>query len=116
MVGEQVLEVGVAVVLAAAVVAVVARVGRELAGDVVRRLLPARRCDLVEPLERVLVQAGSSSLTQTAAVMCIAETSTIPSFTPDLSTASWTSPVIRTNSRRSSVLKVMYSVCVFMRG
>jgi hypothetical protein len=46
-------------------------------------------------------------LTQTAAVMCIAETRTIPSFTPDSSTALCTSPVIRTNSRRSSVLNVM---------
>jgi hypothetical protein len=53
---------------------------------------------------------GSSSLTQTPAVMCIAETSTIPSATPDFCTALSTSSVMRTNSRRSSVLKVMYSV------
>jgi hypothetical protein len=49
---------------------------------------------------------GSSSLTHTPAVMCIAETSTIPSVTPDSSTAAWTSSVMRTNSRRRSVLKV----------
>ncbi len=50
---------------------------------------------------------GSSSFTQTAAVMCIAETSTIPSETPDASTAAWTFSVMRTNSRRPSVLNVM---------
>src|SRR5436190_23774820 len=53
---EQVLQVGVAVVLAAAVVAVVALVGKELAGDLVRRLLPTRWRDLVQPLERVCVE------------------------------------------------------------
>ena len=58
MVDEQVLEVRVAVVLAAAVVAVVAGVGRELVRDLVRRLLPRRRRELVEPLERVLEDAG----------------------------------------------------------
>ena len=46
---------------------------------------------------------GSSSLTQTPAVMCIAETRTKPSRTPDSSTARWTSSVMRTNSRRSPV-------------
>jgi hypothetical protein len=46
-------------------------------------------------------------LTQTPAVICIAETSTIPSATPDTSTARCTSSVMRTNARRSSVLKVM---------
>ena len=50
---------------------------------------------------------GSSSFTQTAAVMCIAETSTIPSDTPEASTAACTFSVIRTNSRRPSVLNVM---------
>src|SRR4051812_50064994 len=49
---------GVAVVLAAAVVAVVAGIGQELAGDVVGGLLPARGSDLVEPFEGVLVQPG----------------------------------------------------------
>src|SRR5215213_6693195 len=58
MVHEQVLQVRVAVVLAAAVMAVVARVRQQLPRDVVGGLLPARRRDLVEPLERVLVQAG----------------------------------------------------------
>ena len=58
VVDEQILEVGVAVVLAAAVVAVVAGVGQQLAGHVVGRLLPARRRDLVEPLERVGLQPG----------------------------------------------------------
>ena len=101
VVDEQVLPVRVAVVLAAAVVAEVAGVGRELARDVVRRLLPRRRRELVEPLERVLEEPGSSSLTQTPAVMCIAETSTMPSATPASSTACWTSSVMRTNSRRS---------------
>ena len=47
----------VAVVLAAAVVAVVTRIGEQLASHVVRGRLPARRRDLVEPLEHVLVQA-----------------------------------------------------------
>ena len=50
-----------------------------------------------------------------AAVMCIAETSTIPSATPEASTAPCTFSVIRMNSRRSSVLKVMYSVWDFKR-
>ena len=58
MVDEQVLQVGVAVVLAAAVVAVVAGIGQQLAGDLVGRLLPARRRDLVEPLERVGLEPG----------------------------------------------------------
>jgi uncharacterized membrane protein YccC len=56
MMHEQVLEVRVAVVLAAAVVTVVAGVRQQLARHVVGRLLPARRRDLVQPLERVLVQ------------------------------------------------------------
>jgi hypothetical protein len=50
---------------------------------------------------------GSSSFTQTPAVMCIADTSTIPSATPDSSTACCTSSVMRTNWRRSGVSKVM---------
>src|SRR4051794_11848049 len=55
VVDEQVLPVCVAVVLAAAaVVAEVAGVGRQLARDVVGRLLPRRRGELVEPFERVL--------------------------------------------------------------
>ena len=58
MVDEQVLEMGVAVVLTTAVVAVVARIGEQLASHIVGRRLPARRGDLVEPLEHVLVQAG----------------------------------------------------------
>ena len=49
---------------------------------------------------------GSSSLIQTPAVMCIAETSAMPSAIPDSSTAAWTSSVMRTNSRRSAVSKV----------
>ena len=55
----------------------------------------------------------SATMTQTAAVMCMAETSTIPSATPEESTALCTFSVMRMNSRRSSVLKVMYSVCAF---
>src|SRR3954454_1260686 len=57
VVDEQVLEVSVAVVLAAAMVAVVAGGGKQLAGDVVRRLLPARRRELVEPFERILLDS-----------------------------------------------------------
>jgi hypothetical protein len=41
------------------------------------------------------------------AVMCIAETNTIPSAMPASSTAACTSSVIRISSRRSVVLKVM---------
>src|SRR5687767_4824566 len=55
VVHEQVLQVRVPVVLAAAVVAVVAGVRQQLARGVVRRFLPARRRELVEPLERVLL-------------------------------------------------------------
>ena len=73
----------VAVVLAAAVVAEVAGVGASAARDVVPGGLPARRRELVEPLERVLEEPGSSSLTQTPAVMCMALTSTMPSRMPD---------------------------------
>ena len=58
VVDEQVLEVGVAVVLAAGVVAVVAGVGGELPRHLVRRLLPARRRHLVQPLQGVGVEAG----------------------------------------------------------
>ena len=50
---------------------------------------------------------GSSSFTQTPAVMCIAETSAMPSAIPASSTAAWTSSVMRTNARRSGVLKVL---------
>jgi hypothetical protein len=57
VVDEQVLPVRVAVVLAAAVVAEVAGVGRELGGDVVGRRAPGRRRELVEPLQRVLEDA-----------------------------------------------------------
>jgi hypothetical protein len=57
---------------------------------------------------------GSSSFTHTPAVMCMAETSTMPSSTPDSSTASCTSPVIRTNWRRSRVSKVRYRVWLRM--
>jgi hypothetical protein len=49
---------------------------------------------------------GSSSLTQTPAVMCIAETSTRPSATPASWTAAWTSSVMRTNWRRCCVVNV----------
>src|ERR671936_132235 len=58
VVDEEVLQVRVAIVLAAGVVAVVAGIRPELAGHLVRRLGPARGRDLVEPLERVRVQAG----------------------------------------------------------
>jgi len=43
VVDEQVLEVGVPVVLAAGVVAIVTGIGRQLARDLVVRLTPARR-------------------------------------------------------------------------
>ena len=46
---------------------------------------------------------GSSSLTHTPAVMCIAETSTMPSCDAGLVDGLCTSSVIRTNSRRRSV-------------
>jgi acetyl esterase len=55
---EQVLEVGVAVVLATPMVAVVARIGRQFARHLVGRLGPTRRRQLVEPLERVRLQPG----------------------------------------------------------
>src|SRR5450756_3172347 len=58
VVHQQVLEVGVAVVFAAAMVAIVAAVGKQLPGDVVGRRLPGRRRQLVEPLERVGLDAG----------------------------------------------------------
>src|SRR3954452_14598775 len=57
VVDEQVLEVGVAVVLAARVVTVVAGIGRQLARRLVGRLLPAGRGDLVQPLEGVGLEA-----------------------------------------------------------
>src|SRR5207302_5796945 len=47
VVDEQILEMRVAVVLAATVVAVVARVGQQIAGDLPVGLLPTRRGDLV---------------------------------------------------------------------
>jgi hypothetical protein len=50
---EQVLQVSVAVVLAAPVVAVVARVRQQRSRDLTVRLPPAWRRELVEPLERV---------------------------------------------------------------
>ena len=44
---------GVAVVLAAPMVAVVARIGQQLSRDLAIRFVPARRRHLVEPLEHV---------------------------------------------------------------
>jgi hypothetical protein len=105
-VDEQVLQVCVPVVLAAAVVAVIAVAGQQRARRLVRRVLPRRRRELVEPLEVSARIPGSSSFTQTPAVMCIADTSASPSLTPASSTAAWTSSVIRTNSRRRLVWKV----------
>ena len=58
VVHEQVLQVSVAVVLAAPVVAVLAGVGKELARDVVGGRLPGRRSELVEPLERLVMPPG----------------------------------------------------------
>src|SRR6188474_729353 len=58
LVDKQVLQMRVAVVLATPVVAVVAVVGKQFPGDRVGGRLPARRGDLVEPFEHVLVQAG----------------------------------------------------------
>jgi hypothetical protein len=50
---------------------------------------------------------GSSSFTQTPAVMCIAETNAMPSAMPASSIAACTSSVIRISSRRSWVSNVM---------
>ena len=47
---------------------------------------------------------GSLSLTKTPAVMCIAETRTMPSFTPLFCTLSATGSVILTYSRCFAVL------------
>ena len=46
----------------------------------------------------------SQSLTYTPAVMCIADTSTMPSRTPLFETMEATSSVMRTTSRRFDVL------------
>ncbi len=54
----------------------------------------------------VLPRPGSSSLIHPAAVMCIAQTRATPSAMPESRTASATSSVIWTNSRRREVLKV----------
>ena len=110
VVDEQVLQAGVAVVLAAAVVAVVARVGQQLARHLVRRLLPARRRHLVEPLEHVLLQARLVVVDPDGRRDVHGATSASPSLIPASSTASCTSSVIRTNSRRRSVLKVRWIV------
>ena len=106
VVDEQVLEVRVAVVLAAAVVAIVARVGQQLARDLVRRLGQLGGASLSSHSSASAWRPGSSSLIHTPAVMCIAHTSAIPSAIPASRTASATSSVIRTNSRRRSVLNV----------
>ena len=53
MVNQQVLQMRVAVVLTAAVVAIVARVGQQLLRHLVARLAPARRRQLVKPLEHI---------------------------------------------------------------
>src|SRR5262245_6430837 len=57
----------------------------------------------------------SQSLTYTAAVMCIADTRTIPSFTPLVFTTEATSSVMRMNSCRFFVLNQRYSVAVVIR-
>jgi hypothetical protein len=54
---EHVLEMSIAVVLAAPVMAIVAWVGQQLAGGVVGRSLPGGRSDLVEPLEGIGLDA-----------------------------------------------------------
>src|SRR6187551_2541524 len=56
----------------------------------------------------------SQSFTYTATVMCMAETSTMPSFTPLFFTAAATSSVMRMNSWRFLVLNQRYSVSVFI--
>src|SRR5215212_7959758 len=56
VVDQEVLEMRIAVVLAASVVAVVAGVRKQRASDLVGRLLPAGRRHLVEPLEGVLLK------------------------------------------------------------
>ena len=58
VVDEQILQMRVAVVLAAPMVAVVTRIGQQVASDVAVGLLPARRSDLVEPLEDVGLKPG----------------------------------------------------------
>jgi hypothetical protein len=75
--------------------------------EVLRRaeyLLPEHLDD--EALPAAPVELGGEDRAGVAAVMCIALTSTMPSCTPDAATASCTSSVMRTNSRRSAVSKV----------
>src|SRR5689334_11491454 len=57
---------------------------------------------------------GSLSLTKTPAVMCIAETSTMPSCTPLFFTKASTVSVMRTSSRFFFVSNHRYSVPDFM--
>ena len=106
VVDEQVLEVRVAVVLAAAVVAVVAGVGGELRATSFAGSFHEGGASLSSHSSASSRMPGSSSLTHTAAVMCMAETSTMPSSTPDSTTAAWTSSVMRTNWRRCCVVNV----------
>ena len=61
-----------------------------------------------------MVQARSSSLMKTLAVMCIVLTSTRPSCTPLLRTASSTCGVMFRNAIFDGMLNVRYSVCDFM--
>ena len=110
VVHEQVLQMGVAVVLAAAVVAVVARVGEQLAATSFAGSFQLGGATLSSHSSVSSCRPGSSSLIHTAAVMCMAPTSTIPSLMPASSTASCTSSVIRMNSRRRSVLNVRWIV------
>ena len=105
VVDEQVLPVRVAVVLAAAVVAEVAGVRAERGRDVVGGSFHVDGgASLIDHSSVSSRMPGSSSLIQTPAVMCMAQTSAMPSSMPDSRTAASTSSVIRTNSRRRSVL------------
>ena len=104
----------VAVVLAAAVMPVVSAVRQQSLATSLAGGFHVGGASLSNHSSASAWIPGSSSLTQTPAVMCIAETSTRPSRTPASSTASWTSSVMRMNSRRSGVWKVRYFVCAAM--
>ena len=91
------------------------RIGVVFAG-LMMAVVEARRRELLQPDLKVVDQPVLPVVDVDAAVMCIADTSTIPSFTPLLFTIAATSSVIRTNSCRAGVVNQRYSVSVFIIG
>ena len=105
---------GVTVVLATAMVAVVAAFRQQFRGDLIGRTHPTRRRDFVEPLEHVPVQTRLVVVDPNASGYVHRRGEDLPSSIPASSTTAWSSSIIRISSCRFGVLKVRWRVAVFI--